>query len=87
MLSVLHLSRDETPDVHWGFYSECGSSLFWHPRGQGRIAVSAGSLDEPPHLQTIGHVWISQISDYYKINDDLPKFEKGWVDKTKSQVE
>ena len=69
---------DETPNVHRGFCSECGSSLFWHPRDQKNIAVAAGSLDDPTHLSTIGHVWTSQISDFYEIDDDLPKFEKGW---------
>jgi hypothetical protein len=69
---------DETPNVYRGFCSECGSSLFWHPRGQERIAVAAGSLDDPGKLETIGHVWISQIGDYYNISDDLPKYEKGW---------
>ena len=69
---------DETPNVYRGFCTECGSSLFWHPRDQERIAVAAGSLDDPIKLQTIGHVWTSQIADYYQINDDLPKYEKGW---------
>ena len=68
---------DETPNVYRGFCAECGSSLFWHPRDQERIAVAAGSLDDPIKLKTIGHVWISQISDYYQINDDLPKCEEG----------
>jgi hypothetical protein len=72
---------DETPNVHRGFCAECGSSIFWHPKGQGHIAVSAGSLDEPTNLQIIGHVWTSQISDYYEILDDLPQFEKGWASK------
>jgi hypothetical protein len=71
-------TTDETPNVFRGFCAECGSSLFWHPRGRGSIAVAAGSLDEPTQLQTIGHVWTSQISDYYEIRDDLPKHEKGW---------
>ena len=69
---------DETPNVYRGFCAECGSSLFWHPRDQERIAVAAGSLDNPIKLKTIGHVWISQKSDYYPIDDDLPKFKKGW---------
>ena len=75
---------DETPNVHRGFCVECGSSLFWHPRDQEKIWVAAGSLDDPTNLQTIGHVWISQISDYYEINDDLPQFEKGWAAVTES---
>ena len=69
---------DETPNVHRGFCIECGSSLFWHPKDQEEIYIAAGSLDDPTNLHTIGHVWISQISDYYEINDDLPKYEKGW---------
>lgn len=69
---------DETPNVHRGFCSECGSSLFWHPRGQKYIAVAAGSLDETIGLEVIGHVWTSQISGYYKILDDLPQFPRGW---------
>ena len=69
---------DETPNVHRGFCSECGASLFWHPRDQKYIAVAAGSLDEPIDLEVIGHVWTSQMSGYYKILDDLPQFQKGW---------
>ena len=69
---------DETPNVHRGFCDECGSSLFWHPRDREEVFIAAGSLDDPTNLQTIGHVWISQISDYYEINDNLPKYEKGW---------
>lgn len=69
---------DETPNVHRGFCSECGSSLFWHPKGEDRIAVAAGSLDEPTNLQILGHVWVCQIGDYYQINDDLPKYTKRW---------
>ena len=71
-------TTDETPNVHRGFCGQCGASLFWHPRDQERIAVAAGSLDEPTHLETIGHVWTSQIGDYYKILDELPRFQKGW---------
>jgi len=69
---------DETPNVHRGFCSECGSSLFWDPRGEDRIAVSAGSLDEPTNLQILGHSWVSQKGDYYEIHDDMPKYVEGW---------
>lgn len=69
---------DETPDVYRGFCSECGSSLFWDPRGEDRIAVAAGSLDEPTGLKLLGHSWISQKADYYEINDELPKYFEGW---------
>ncbi len=69
---------DETPNVHRGFCSECGSSLFWDPRGEDRIAVAAGSLDEPTGLKSLGHSWVSQKADYYEISDDLPKYVQGW---------
>jgi hypothetical protein len=68
---------DETPNVYRGFCSECGSSLFWDPRGENRIAVAAGSIDEPTNLKILGHSWVSQKGDYYEINDDLPKFVEG----------
>ena len=70
--------KDETPGVHRGFCSECGSSLFWDPRDQGHIAVAAGSLDEPTGLKTLGHIWLDQAGDYYELNDDLPKFGQRW---------
>jgi hypothetical protein len=73
---------DETPNVHRGFCSECGASLFWHPRDRDTISIAAGSLDEPAGVRTIGHVWTSQIGDYYAISDDLPRFEKRWEKKT-----
>lgn len=69
---------DETPNVHRGFCSECGSSLFWHPKDQPHIAIAAGSLNPPTNLKTMGHVWCSQIADYYKIEDDLPQFDERW---------
>lgn len=78
---------DETPNVHRGFCSTCGSSLFWHPKDQEKMAIAAGSLDDTTTLQTIGHIWTSQKSGYYEINDDLPKFEKGWAAMTGSKQE
>lgn len=69
---------DETANVHRGFCSECGSSLFWHPKDQLNIAIAAGSIDEPTNLKTVGHIWCSQRPDYYVITDDLPKFEERW---------
>jgi len=70
---------DETANVHRGFCSECGSSLFWHPKDQPYIAIAAGSLDSPTNLNTIGHVWCSQKADFYKIEDDLPQFDERWI--------
>ncbi|MEE9213589.1 MAG: GFA family protein [Thermodesulfobacteriota bacterium] len=68
--------KDETPDVYRGFCKECGSSLFWDPRGDDHIYISAGTLDQPTGLKTIGHIWLSQAGDYYEITDDLEKYEQ-----------
>jgi hypothetical protein len=65
---------DETPNVYRGFCQECGSSLFWDPRDNDFIYISAGTLDAPTGLRTIGHVWTSQAGDYYEISDGLKTF-------------
>ena len=71
-------TTDETADVQRGFCRECGSALFWHPKGQPHISIAAGALDEPTRLKTIGHIWCVQKPDFYEIADDLPRFEERW---------
>ena len=61
--------------MHRGFCRVCGSSLFWDPRGQDFVYISAGTLDPPTGLRAAGHVWLSQAGDYYEITDDLPRAE------------
>jgi hypothetical protein len=68
-------TKDETPDIHRGFCGVCGASLFWDPRGQDFVYLSAGTLDPPTGVKAVGHVWLSQAGDYYGIGDDLPKAE------------
>ena len=67
---------DETPNVHRGFCRECGSSLFWDPRDNDYIYISAGTLDAPTGLKTVGNIWISQAGDYYDITDHLPTYKE-----------
>jgi len=69
---------DETPNVYRGFCRECGSNLFWDPRGSDTISITAGSVDEPNDLETTRHVWVSQKPDYYPIEDDLPQHDEGY---------
>ncbi len=66
--------KDETPDVYRGFCKECGSSLFWDAKGDDYIYISAGTLDQPTGLKTIGHIWLGQAGDYYELTDDLEKY-------------
>jgi hypothetical protein len=56
-----------------GFCNNCGASLFWEPKGEGRLAVAAGCLGTPTGLKTERHVFVHDASDYYEITDDLPR--------------
>jgi hypothetical protein len=56
-----------------GFCSRCGSNLFWKQVGRDAISITAGTLDTPTHLAVEQHIFVADKSDYYTINDDLPK--------------
>lgn len=77
-LKWYHSTLDETANVKRGFCGTCGSSLFWHPADSEFISVAAGSLDEPTYLTTIGHIWLSQMGDFYSIEDELLQYQQGW---------
>ena len=67
--------KDETPEVYRGFCQECGSSLFWDAKGEDNIYISAGTLDQPTGLKTVGHIWLNQSGDYYELVDELDKYD------------
>jgi hypothetical protein len=56
-----------------GFCSRCGSNLFWRPTGEQRVAITAGSLDEPTGLELTEHIFVADKSDYYEIKDGKPQ--------------
>lgn len=61
-----------------GFCTECGSSLFWDAPRRATISIAAGTLDGDAGLRVVGHVYVSQKSDYYDIPDDgLPHHDRG----------
>jgi hypothetical protein len=68
--------KDETPEVNRGFCKECGGSLFWEARDDIHIYISAGTLDKPTGLKTIGHIWMNQAGDYYELTDNLKKYDE-----------
>ena len=57
-----------------GFCGACGSSLFFEPAGEARLAIAAGSLDQPNGLVLMGHEFVADQADYVQINDRLPAF-------------
>jgi len=58
-----------------GFCGECGSGLFWEPFELDATGIIAGTLDGLTDLKTIGHIFVSEKSDFYDITDDLPQYE------------
>lgn len=56
-----------------GFCRVCGGNLFWREFGKDTISVTAGTLDTPTRLCLSEHIFVADKSDYYQINDDLPK--------------
>lgn len=55
-----------------GFCGACGSSLFFEPVGEDRLAIAAGSLDQPSGLELIGQEYVANKAHYVRIDDDLP---------------
>ena len=60
-----------------GFCGTCGGRLFWEPSGQGRMAVAAGSIDQPSGLRSVAHIFVEDAGDYYEIADGLPRHQAG----------
>ena len=57
-----------------GFCSDCGSSLFWRPGDSDSVSITAGTVDRPTGLRTVGHWYTRQAGDYYELPDDgLPR--------------
>ena len=54
-----------------GFCRLCGSSLFWEPVGEGRVAIAAGCLDKPTGLRTVRHIFVAEKADFDEITDGL----------------
>lgn len=56
-----------------GFCGRCGGNLFWRQFGRGETSITAGTLDTPTKVALEEHIFVADQSDYYAINDDLPK--------------
>ncbi len=57
-----------------GFCGTCGSSLFWDALDRDTMAIAAGTVDQPTGLALVGHGWVADAADYYRIDDGLPSY-------------
>ena len=64
-----------SPTAERGFCRHCGSSLFWRPGHGRRVSIMAGTLDVPTGLTACEHIHVDSASDYYSIDDGLPRFD------------
>ena len=71
-----------SPQIEWGFCSECGSPLFYRAIGEGhhespkldRMYVSAGSLLDPLDRTVQAHVSFEERVGWYECEDALPRY-------------
>jgi hypothetical protein len=64
---------DSSAKARRGFCRHCGSALFWHRAGALRMAIAAGSLDQPTGLKVVQHIYVDDKADYEEIADGLPQ--------------
>jgi hypothetical protein len=62
-----------SPAAERGFCRVCGSNLFWKPKADERMSITAGTLDMPTGLKMNEHIFVADKADYYELDDDLPK--------------
>jgi hypothetical protein len=56
-----------------GFCAVCGGNLFWKLAGRDDLSITAGTLDVPTGIRMEQHIFVADKSDYYTIDDELPK--------------
>lgn len=65
-----------TPAVHYGFCGECGSTLFWRSADNPEtVSIAAGTLDPPTGLKTAAALFVSEASDYHRLDDSVTQYE------------
>ncbi|MDR3497324.1 MAG: GFA family protein [Ancalomicrobiaceae bacterium] len=63
-----------SPIARRGFCATCGSTLFWQPDAEPRLAIAAGSIDGPSGLVLDRHIFCADKGDYYAIEPGVPQF-------------
>lgn len=61
--------------IRRGFFSVCGSVLFWDPAHRDWIAIGMGAFESPTGTRLGKHIFTADKGDYYEIGDGLPQEE------------
>ena len=61
-----------------GFCRTCGGNLFWRQVGGADVSIMAGTLDTPTGLAIAEHIFVTDKSDYYTLDDGRPQ-KQGWT--------
>ena len=59
-----------------GFCNKCGASLFFKFIGARNISIAAGMFNRPVKLKTTMNIFVKKKSDYYKLDNRIPKFTR-----------
>jgi len=60
-----------------GFCHVCGGNLFWRYLDGDTVSIAAGTLDAPTGLKISEHIYVADKSDYYALDDTVPKKPQG----------
>jgi hypothetical protein len=55
--------------------ASAAGTLFWRQINGDAISIAAGTLDTPTGLAIEKHIFVRDKSDYYALNDDVPKWD------------
>jgi hypothetical protein len=71
-----------SPRSEWnaerGNCARCGASLFWHAEDGERMAIGAGTLDDPDGLRVAAHIWAEQGADWERPPPGVPAYPRGF---------
>ena len=71
-----------SPNSEWnaerGNCARCGACLFWHAESGARMAIGAGTLDDPNGLRVAAHIWVEQGADWEQPREGVPAYPRGY---------
>jgi len=77
---------ERPPAYTVAFCSRCGSHVPSPDGEHGSFEISAGLLDDDPGLRPDKHIFVDRGSDWFAIEDDLPRFTKAGIREHRMQA-